>query len=268
MIRRIRRDPAGSRLIGRSWQIPVILLGPLLIDGLALSGAGCFANGPTICPSYFGQEKLALLATLHFIAAFLITPVVAAGQPAPISGGDVAFLRLLRAAGLCLLANLAWLLLFAAVLLPGAITADRLIAIAAVLTAFTLTIAIVTHLFVKVSRRPWAAVALALSSGVLFVVATTTLMAFLPDPAGASRLVDAGALIGSINPAAALMSAAGYQTHLLGLPVPAPLGDFFSARKNLETLPPLWQTHLVIVMLFVALPIAGRVWLQRGRSRR
>lgn len=62
MIRRVGEDPAGSWLIGRNWRMPVILLGPLLIDGLALSGAGCFANGPTICPSYFGQEKLALLA--------------------------------------------------------------------------------------------------------------------------------------------------------------------------------------------------------------
>jgi hypothetical protein len=58
----------------RHWHIPLIVLGPLLLDAIALSVVGCISGVPSACSSYSDQAKLALIATLHFVAVLVITP--------------------------------------------------------------------------------------------------------------------------------------------------------------------------------------------------
>jgi hypothetical protein len=141
----------------------------------------------------------------------------------------------------------------------------RAIAVSSVLLAFSLTIATLTALFARALGRAWATVGLTLSISLLFILFLTTAMAFLPDPDDNLWTIEFSETIGFFNPAAAMMSATGQQTQFLGLLVPAPLGDFFSARKIPEKALPLWQIHLIVVSLFVGLPIAAHSWLRRHR---
>jgi len=100
-----------------------------------------------------------------------------------------------------------------------------------------------------------------------FISITTMVTLLFPDPNNAVWPLEPGAWLAAINPAAAMLSATGAQTQLLGLLIPAPLGDFFSARHDAERRLPIWQLHLLLVALVITGLIVGKAWRHAFRWR-